>query len=86
MADGKSSVPETRFGECCMVVSDRSGKQGREAACAFVIGGSSGIGLAVALRLARDHGRLALFGRDRGRLERAVAQIEATVPGTVLRA
>lgn len=69
-----------------MVVSEAPSGGGRGAGCAFVTGGSSGIGLAVAMRLARDHGRVALFARDRDRLERAVAQIAAAFPATVLRA
>ena len=40
---------------------------------AFVTGGSSGIGLAAAKQLARDHARVAIFARDGARLERAVA-------------
>ena len=48
----------------------------------FVTGGSSGIGLAAALRLARSVAapRVALFARDRGRLEQAAALIRAQAP------
>lgn len=50
--------------------------------CAFVTGGSSGIGLAAALRLARGHRRLGLFARDAVRLEQAAEVIRRAVPGT----
>ena len=69
-----------------MVVSEVSVGGGWEEGCAFVTGGSSGIGLAVAMRLARDHRRVALFARDAERLERAVAQIAAAFPATMVRA
>ena len=42
-----------------------------------VFGGSSGIGLAAALRLAADGGRLLLVARDTGALERAAEQCRA---------
>lgn len=48
---------------------------------AFVTGGSSGIGLALAERLARRGHPLALFARDRVRLRQAADQIAAAVPG-----
>lgn len=48
---------------------------------AFVTGGSSGIGLAMAERLARRGHPLALFARDAARLEQAAAQIRRSVPG-----
>lgn len=53
---------------------------------AVVTGGSSGIGLAIA-RAFRQHGaRVAIFGRDRSRLEAAVAHLQngtLAVPGDV---
>jgi len=52
---------------------------------AFVTGGSSGIGLAAAKQLARDHARVAIFARDGARLERAVAEIRAVAPGCDVR-
>lgn len=50
--------------------------------CAFVSGGSSGIGLAVALRLARRYRRIGLFARDRNRLQMAAQRIREAMPGT----
>ena len=44
---------------------------------AFITGGSSGIGLSVAKRLARDGAKLALVDKDAAGLERAVAEIES---------
>jgi 3-oxoacyl-[acyl-carrier protein] reductase len=41
-----------------------------------ISGGSHGIGLAVACRLARDGGRIAILGRDATSLERAKGRIE----------
>lgn len=60
------------------------GKADRQG-CAFVSGGSSGIGLAVALKLARKHGRIALFARDPERLQAAARRIAAVAPGTMVR-
>ncbi|NBE06428.1 SDR family NAD(P)-dependent oxidoreductase [Paragemmobacter ruber] len=54
------------------------------AGCAFVTGGSSGIGLAVAMLLAQDYGRIGLFARDAARLQAAADLIRQTVPGTVV--
>lgn len=48
---------------------------------AFVTGGSSGIGLALAERLARRGHPLALFARDPDRLRLAAERITATTPG-----
>lgn len=45
--------------------------------CVFVTGGSSGIGLAAACLLAKGNARVALFARDPGRLEAAVATVLA---------
>ena len=53
--------------------------------CAFVTGGSSGIGLAAALLLARSCGRIALFARDAGKLAKAAERIRAAAPGTEVR-
>lgn len=58
--------------------------EARGARCAFVTGGSSGIGLAAALRLARGHGRLGLFARDPAGLAQAAELIRRAVPGTVV--
>lgn len=52
---------------------------------AFVTGGSSGIGLAIAERLARRGHPLALFARDAARLETAAEQIRAAVAGAQVR-
>lgn len=53
----------------------------------YVTGGSSGIGLATALRLARAVGapKVALFARDQGRLARAAALIRDRVPNSDIR-
>ena len=51
----------------------------------FVTGGSSGIGLAVALEMARRGAELALFARDEARLAAAAAEIAAHVDGAVVR-
>lgn len=58
----------------------RGGPSGR-AGPAIVTGGSSGIGLAAARRLAGDGHPVALLARDAGRLEAAAATIRAAVPG-----
>ncbi len=53
----------------------------------IVTGGSSGLGRALAERLAADHARVALVARNPARLERARAEILAAVPqATVLTA
>jgi 3-oxoacyl-[acyl-carrier protein] reductase len=44
-------------------------------ATTVISGGSTGIGLAVALRLARDSGRIAILGRRQDELDRALQQI-----------
>lgn len=46
-----------------------------------ISGGSSGIGKAAALRLARQGCDVALLARDLGRLEEAAAEIRAAAPG-----
>ena len=43
----------------------------------MISGGSTGIGLAVAERLAAGGGRIAILGRDRDRLDQAVMAVEA---------
>jgi NAD(P)-dependent dehydrogenase (short-subunit alcohol dehydrogenase family) len=48
-----------------------------EGKVALVTGGSSGIGLAMALALARESATVVVSGRDEGRLAEAVARIEA---------
>lgn len=57
----------------------------RRDACAFVTGGSSGIGLAVALRLAKTHSRIGLFARDPQGLAQAADRIRRENPGTDVR-
>lgn len=52
---------------------------------AFVTGGSSGIGLAAALCLAKASYRVALFARDAVRLEASAQLIRARVPGAEVR-
>lgn len=52
---------------------------------AFVSGGSSGIGLAAAIRLAKSAHRVALFARGRVGLEAAAEVIRAQVPGAEVR-
>jgi NAD(P)-dependent dehydrogenase (short-subunit alcohol dehydrogenase family) len=44
---------------------------------AVITGGGSGIGLAIAHRLSADGAALTLVGRDRGRLDRALAELGA---------
>ncbi len=53
-------------------------------AVSVVSGGSSGIGLAVAERLARGGGRIAILGRDPKRLESAKGAVAAAGAGAVL--
>jgi short-subunit dehydrogenase len=53
-------------------------------ATALVTGGSSGIGLAIAASLARVGVRLALVGRDAGRLRAAAASLPGDTPPFVL--
>ena len=53
---------------------------------AIVTGGGSGIGLATALRLARDHARVVLVGLDQAQLDAAAAQArDAGAPDTLAR-
>ncbi len=58
----------------------------RRRAVALVTGGSSGIGLAAAIALARGHGRIGILARDPVRLQAAAARIREVVPGTEVRA
>jgi 3-oxoacyl-[acyl-carrier protein] reductase len=53
-------------------------------AVSVVSGGSSGIGLAVAKRLARGGGRIAILGRDPETLESAEAAVEEAGAGALL--
>ena len=48
---------------------------------ALVTGGTSGIGLAAAQRLAEDGASVLILGRDQTRLDAALARLRATVPG-----
>src|SRR5215210_6290216 len=50
---------------------------------ALVTGGTSGIGLAAARRLAEEGARIFITGRSRQRLDEAVAQIGSAVTGVV---
>lgn len=53
---------------------------GLDGKCAIVTGGSSGIGLATAIELAREGAHVAICGRDRDRLagaERAIKEVSA---------
>ena len=47
---------------------------------ALVTGGSSGIGLELARCFAQDGHRLIIVAKDRGRLERAAAELRADKP------
>jgi 3-oxoacyl-[acyl-carrier protein] reductase len=44
---------------------------------ALITGGTSGIGLAIAQRLVQEGCRVAICGRDTGRLDRAIAELDA---------
>jgi 3-oxoacyl-[acyl-carrier protein] reductase len=56
---------------------------GLEGKCALVTGGSSGIGLATAIELAREGAHLAIAARDPDRLAAARREIEAVARGRV---
>jgi len=45
---------------------------------ALITGGTSGIGLAIAQRLAEEGCRIAICGRERGKLDKAVATLKST--------
>src|SRR5947207_15551005 len=45
---------------------------------ALITGGTSGIGLAIAQRLAAEGCRIAICGRERGKLDKAVATLKST--------
>ena len=47
---------------------------------ALITGGTSGIGLAIAQRLAEEGCRIAICGRERGKLDKAVATLKSTEP------
>ncbi len=51
---------------------------------ALVTGGTSGIGLATAARLAREGASVFVVGRDRHRLDGALAELRAAVPGATV--
>ncbi len=51
---------------------------------ALVTGGSSGIGLAAARRLAREGAAILILGRDPSRIEGALAELRAAVPGATV--
>lgn len=51
---------------------------------ALVTGGSSGIGLAAARRLAREGAAILILGRDPRRIEGALAELRAAVPGATV--
>src|SRR5438874_13552524 len=44
----------------------------------LITGGTSGIGLAIAQRLAAEGCRIAICGRERGKLDKAVATLKST--------
>ncbi len=56
---------------------------GLDGKCALVTGGSSGIGLATAIELAREGAHVAIGARDPARLEVAAAAIRAVARGRV---
>ena len=47
----------------------------------LIIGGSSGMGLAIAQRLAKAGAEVFIAGRDRAKLDRAVASLEGPAAG-----
>lgn len=50
---------------------------------ALITGGSAGLGKAMALEFARSGGKVAIVGRDEGRLDEAKKSIESEVPNSV---
>ena len=58
--------------------------RGLEGTGALVTGGGSGIGLAVACRLALDGAAVTICGRNEDRLAEAVATIKASAPDAVV--
>ncbi len=50
---------------------------------ALITGGSAGLGKAMALEFVRSGGKVAIIGRDQGRLDNAKAEIESAVPNSI---
>ena len=46
---------------------------------ALITGGTSGIGLAIAQRLAEEGCRIAICGRERGKLDQAIATLRTSL-------
>ena len=55
-----------------------------EGKIAVVTGGSAGIGLGAAPRFAQEGARVFITGRDQAKLDRAVAQLRADIPGATI--